>query len=32
MCGLPSKLFLAFVESPFKPKCQLCIVTTGLVL
>lgn len=24
MCGLLSKLFLAFVESPFKPKCQLC--------
>lgn len=24
MCSLPSKLFLAFEESPLKHKCQVC--------
>lgn len=32
MCSLPFNLFLAFVESPFKHKCQVCTVTKGLVL
>lgn len=32
MCSLSSKLFLAFVESPLKHKCQVCAVTKGLVL
>lgn len=31
-CSLPSKLFLAFAESPLKHKCQVCTVTEGLVL
>lgn len=30
MCSLPSKLFLAFVESPLRHKCQVCAVTRSL--
>lgn len=32
VCSLPSKLFLAFMESPLKHKCQVCAVTEGPVL
>lgn len=31
-CSLPSKLFLAFAESPLEHKCQVCTLTEGLVL